>query len=485
MKPHKTLIFITLVLAVVFAFKFLYSTVDTKNLKTEIEAEYKREKFRILDSLAQEINKTYSLDSLMFFYKELALVNRTYFEYDTSLGSHPLEIFYYHLLYTSKNKAASDNFIRILHYGDSQIEKDRITKTLRRYLQTAFSGRACGFLPLFSESNAAFMPINKSSSFIIKSMRKEKRRGNYGINTSYLAPPVVNALKSVREVGRANIDIKINSYLRMDTMPYLRFEALVHEDMTKNDIVLSVNSEKVKGDIEEVAAIGIKKYIWELSKPPKNISLSVKLAKNRNIYALSINDARGISVENIPIRGSLGNVFINNNRRFLTENISLLNVGLIIYQFGINAVPVNQREVVKDYTFYENMIYQELNYIKYLYPEVGIIVIGTSDRLRNIDGVYETNPNIFKVRDAQKKAALKAGCVFWDLFEAMGGENSMYGWVNSKPALGARDNIHFTNLGADIVGKMLYKTLIYDYREFLLKEKNMQLRYLNANRREE
>ena len=50
--------------------------------------------------------------------------------------------------WTTAENAVSDNrVVRILHYGDSQIEMDRISYQLRAYMQQHFGGGGPGMLP--------------------------------------------------------------------------------------------------------------------------------------------------------------------------------------------------------------------------------------------------------------------------------------------------------------------------------------------------
>jgi hypothetical protein len=42
----------------------------------------------------------------------------------------------------------ADRKVRVLHYGDSQIEEDRLTQQIREALQARFGGRGVGLMPL-------------------------------------------------------------------------------------------------------------------------------------------------------------------------------------------------------------------------------------------------------------------------------------------------------------------------------------------------
>jgi lysophospholipase L1-like esterase len=65
---------------------------------------------------------------------------------------------------------------------------------------------------------------------------------------------------------------------------------------------------------------------------------------------------------------------------------------------------------------------------------------------------------------------LKTGCAFWDLYQAMGGKNSMVQWVNATPSLAEKDFTHFNFRGARIIGEMLYNAIIKEYVSFKKKE---------------
>jgi hypothetical protein len=62
-----------------------------------------------------------------------------------------------------------------------------------------------------------------------------------------------------------------------------------------------------------------------------------------------------------------------------------------------------------------------------------------------------------------RKATLESGFAFWDMYEAMGGKNSMPSWVFADPPLASSDFVHFNPLGAKIIAEMFYNAFIYEY----------------------
>ena len=62
------------------------------------------------------------------------------------------------------NVQQTGNLIRIMHYGDSQIEDDRITSLLRNKLQTRFGGSGAGLVPVAQPYPYAFSMRQSNSA---------------------------------------------------------------------------------------------------------------------------------------------------------------------------------------------------------------------------------------------------------------------------------------------------------------------------------
>ena len=64
--------------------------------------------------------------------------------------------------------------------------------------------------------------------------------------------------------------------------------------------------------------------------------------------------------------------------------------------------------------------------------------------------------------DSLRTIALRNNAAYWDIYEVMGGHNSMIAWVNN--GLAGPDYVHFTPAGARRVGKTLAQNFatLYD-----------------------
>ena len=122
--------------------------------------------------------------------------------------------------------------------------------------------------------------------------------------------------------------------------------------------------------------------------------------------------------------------------------LSEMNVVAIILQFGVNIIP----DIRDNYNYYKRWLSQQLKSIHLANTDVAIIVIGPSDMSRNQEGEMVSYENIPLIRDAMKSAAIENNCCFWDLYEAMGGENSMTAWVKDDLAQKISPNCYFARL---------------------------------------
>jgi len=200
---------------------------------------------------------------------------------------------------------------------------------------------------------------------------------------------------------------------------------------------------------------------WQVDSPEK---LLLKFSGNDSpeIYGVSLDDTIGVAMDNVPGRGSAGLMFGKLNEAHLKQMYDKMNVRLIIMQFGGNVTPY----ITSNYDYYERMFSAQLQILRRVKPDASIIVIGPADMSRKVRGEYVSYPNIPDLIGSLKKAAFSNGAAFWDMYEAMGGENSMPKWVYAAPPLAGKDFIHFTRRGAEIVAKMFYNSLMLEYNEY-------------------
>jgi len=339
--------------------------------------------------------------------------------------------------------------VRILHYGDSQIEEDRISSTLRDGLQARFGGGGPGLMPFgrpyytqgFSQTSTATL-----SRALVFGEGNRRSGGKYG---------VMGQLARLDTVVYTTV-----SALKKNQGPSRYFRRLTI--LAGNGTNLNV---KCGGKQYKLGPADSKSGVGRIVIPLPDSSYNARFNTwgSADIYGYQLDDTLGVSLDNIPMRGCSGTVFTRINGAQLSEFASHENVRLIILQFGGNAMPY--RKSAKSISEYKTSLEKQIRYIKEHAPNAAVLFVGPSDMSTSVRGKMQTYPHLPMMVDSLKAAALNCGAAYWDMYQAMGGENSMVQWVKARPQLAGNDYVHFTPRGAEAVGDMLFESLMlyYDY----------------------
>jgi len=405
--------------------------------------------------LFSEIENTDSLafiDSLKFFQNfDTTSVARIYFPNDNpSILDNVFEA----LDNTKKN-----GYLHILHYGDSQIEVDRISGYLREALQERFGGYGAGLIPIMPlvPSTAVGQTFSDSLPRYVASgtMRQKLSHNRYGI------------LEQMCELkGSVSLHFVARNWKQTyaHTRQFYRVRLFLGnnaKNFSAKLIAKGIDSTQV---IEE-EKFGLSEISWSTKSPITECTLNLK--GNAELYAVSLESSSGVVVDNIPLRGSAGTFFTGISSSLLKETMTALKVPMIIMEYGGNAVPsIHSLESVQNY---KKDFGRQIRYVKNIYPNAFILVIGPADMSTKFDGVLQTWPFVEEVVEAMKEVALENGAAFWNMFEVMGGRNSMIQWVSHKPAWAGSDYIHFTPQGASKIASLFTESFLhyYDYYKFL------------------
>lgn len=346
--------------------------------------------------------------------------------------------------------------VRILYYGDSQIEGDRITSYLRQELRKKSGGEGPGLLlPL--------MPVMYTKTVWMKSSSNWKKYNYLSYKTGEIAH---NELGPFMAVCRFMPEAAVADELQTATVR-IRPSNLADSASSEYDLLRifygntqGAVSVKVKADDIEVFT-----GMLSLGKGFNEITCSLNRASDLlieftgkvspDIYGLSIESTKGLIVDNIPQRGSAGLEFTMVNRENLKASFDKLSPDLIILHYGLNIV----RNVRTDYSYFRKGLTRQLNLLKEIVPSVKILVISLTDMAAKEGDSIKPYENIPSIINAQRNASIDAGVAFWDSYKAMGGASSIIKWSEKKPALAQKDYVHFTYPGADSLSKILTAAL--------------------------
>ncbi len=372
------------------------------------------------------------------------------------------------------------SLIRIMHFGDSQIEMDRLSGYFRAKLQSQFGGYGPGFVPAVQPYGFT-LPMEQSAEGKWTRYTAYGRRDSavthrrYGIlgNFSRFTPLKLDSGYSVinpafipgEETERASLSFRTSNHAKARAKQFTQCRMLYGYNRKPFQLKLTADGTVI--DQKNIPA-GQKPELltWNIETNPKQVKFDFEAEDSPEIYGFAFDGKTGIAVDNIPMRGADGLSFTLMDMSMLAYYLRNMNVKLIFLQFGGNAVPAQH----ENYDYYRRGFAYQLSTLKRIAPEVEMVVIGIADVSKKDGENYITDPSVPLIRDALKRATLDNGCVYWDMYEAMGGENSMPSWVFHDPPLAGPDFIHFTPQGASYIAQMFYSAFMYEYNQYLSKQ---------------
>ena len=356
----------------------------------------------------------------------------------------------------------------VFHYGDSQIEGDRMTSYIRDRLQKRFGGYAIGMLPASNMNQVKLVEHENSDTWArYPAFFKEGADGgnnNYGAMTSYsvYTPYPTDSSLSDLEMTEAwlRYSTKKTIYNSSKKFKHVKiFHGPVYDAVRLTfPIMDTVFTDYLKGR-NELNVVRL-----DFNEPRSELELKFESKISPQIYGVSLEAPTGVQVSNIAMRGSSGTIFHKLDLALFSEMHDELNTSLIILQYGGNVMPYMKDSAQAE--TYGRQFYNQIRIVQKAVPNASIILIGPSDMSTKEENFYITYPLLEAVRDALKQAAFKAGVGYWDMYEAMGGKNSMPSWVDADPQLAGSDYSHFTPRGARIISEFFYKALIIEYETY-------------------
>jgi len=348
---------------------------------------------------------------------------------------------------------AMDAPVRIMHYGDSQIEEDRISNIIRAELQDRFGGDGPGMLPIGSyyTLTAAGSSTRGLRTFMIYGDGSRRAR------TSKYGP----LARFSRIDTTVTVTLRSTMTRERPPQPKTRFNrATLVAGNLRSKLTVRCGGEK------QVLPPGdsLRKLTFVL--PDSTVKVTMSMSGHADIYGIMLDDSLGVSLDNVPMRGCSGTIFTRMDRNLLEAFYDSVNVRMILLQYGGNRVPYTKGS--KAIHEYKEGIKKQIELFKEIAPDASIVFMGPSDMSTTIKGHRQTYPHLPAFIDSLKLAAAETGIAYFDIYGAMGGRNSMVRWVNSKPALAGPDYIHFTPRGAEQMGDLFVSSLMlyYDYYQW-------------------
>lgn len=333
--------------------------------------------------------------------------------------------------------------VRIAFFGDSMIEGDLMTQTLRQLLQAYFGGTGVGYVPITS---------------IVSGFRQTVRAEYSGGWQDHHFKDNPNRLP-----------LFLSGHAFQSRTDWVRFS-----DRTLGDSSSLV--EKIlfcAGD--SLASIQVNDNDRPLPAPRSFNRISLGTDADRGLkltatgqtpvlYGVSFESPQGVVLDNFSFRGITGIELNQLTLEWLRSIQQVQSYDLIVFQYGVNLM---FRPMDKDFRWYGRAIKPVIDRFKQAFPSADLLLVSTADRAFRYAGKYASAIGIDSLVNVQAQAAFQSQVAFYNQFATMGGTNSIVDWANRKPAWAGRDYIHPSGQGAAWLGEAMYRAIRNEYERYL------------------
>jgi alginate O-acetyltransferase complex protein AlgI len=346
--------------------------------------------------------------------------------------------------------------VRVMYYGDSQIEGDRITSFLRHELRKGHGGTGPGLLqPL--------MPVMYTKSVWMRSSSNWKKYNYLSFKSGEISHRDLGPFmaicrylpegKTVTAPEKAYVRIRPSNVADSASSEYDSLRIFYGNSTGLVKVSVKADDDILFSDTLQTGS-GFKETGCWIGKE-REISIEFEGFVSPDIYGISIESKRGIVVDNIPQRGSAGLEFTMVGKENLEEVYRKLQPDLIIMHYGLNIV----KNVRHDYSYFQKGLERQLALLKEISPSTPILVLSLTDMAESSGDTIRSYRNIPAIIDAQRRATNLAGAAFWDSYKSMGGDSSIIKWSEKNPPLAQKDYVHLTYQGADTLSSILADAL--------------------------
>ena len=335
--------------------------------------------------------------------------------------------------------------VRIAYFGDSMIEGDLLTQTLRKLLQEQFGGQGVGFVPITSTVSQFRQTVGAlySSGWEDEHFKSGQSRFLYLSGHLFRSDQDGEWVKLVDRTITDSLAIIEKSLLCGQSAKPQRI--LVEGKPFTLEAGNTVNRIPLKVD--------------------QTRSLRIDIASPQlPVYGCSFESEYGVFVDNFSFRCITGIEFARIDSAFLASIAENNPYDLIVFQYGVNLL---FRPNDMNFNWYARALEPVIRKMRNCFPVSDFLLVSTADRAFRYGQEYKSAVGIDSLVKLQAALAYSSGASFYNQFARMGGTNAVVDWAKQKPSLGNQDYVHPNHRGAEVLAKYFYEAIMTDYNKYV------------------
>ena len=342
--------------------------------------------------------------------------------------------------------------INVVHIGDSHLQADYFSGEMRQRMQTFFQGGLGGRGFIFPY---ALAKTNNPYTFSVKytgnweSCRNIERKKQCSLGLSGVSVTTYDSVST------------ISIFLRTKDYPKYDFNKVKIFHTLNNSFTVEIDSCANKRVVFNNDSLGYTYFLLDDYIDTLHLKItktdSTQTSFTLHGISLETNDP-GIIYHSIGVNGAEVNSFLRCD--LFSRHLEALSPDFVIVSLGTNdAYPkkFNEDRFIQNY---DTLI----NNIKLAVPDAAILLTVPADSYR-MRKYPNTNTEI--ARNAIYKIATSHQCAVWDLYDIMGGFQSINKW--NQNGFTASDKLHFSKSGYILQGDLLFTAFLKSYDEYIEK----------------
>ncbi|MCL1867829.1 MAG: hypothetical protein FWF72_02615 [Paludibacter sp.] len=346
--------------------------------------------------------------------------------------------------------------VKIAYFGDSFIEGDLLTGSLRYLFQEKYGGNGVGFVPINCITAGFRTTVLTSANGWDEYCLTDKvfDRNKQGISGYYFIPKINSTatFSSRLDYGKQT-DTCTEASFYFITNGNLKFTTAINRQKQEQHTAIG------SPDIQKVSVFG---NIGHIKITIDNPGI------NTVFFGVTLDDKdKGIIVDNYSLRGVSGETLKSVPEKTLQDFDKLRSYDLIILQYGLNVATKTGNK----YDYYKKRMANVINYLQKNLPNSDLLLVSVGDRDEKLNGEMTTMQGVKNLLVTQQAIAAECGIAFWNLIDVMALDGGMAEYVKSKPPKANLDYTHINKRGGELIALHLFETIEYEKEKYLENQK--------------
>ncbi len=330
--------------------------------------------------------------------------------------------------------------VRARHYGDSHLANDGISHVLRVLLQRRFGDGGHGFVLAASRSKwYSHKGVRIESSDDWKS--RSYLGGGFGDNAY--------GYGGEGSQGAAGASAKVSTGAKGHGARAERIE-LWWRGGGDSELAVELDGQKV-APIKAKDGVDTRSSWGKLADAGHRVRVRVVHGRPK-LYGWVLERERGIVWDSLGIVGARARRWLGSDAAHVAAQVRERDTQLLVLNYGANS----RLDKISEAKYADSFL-QVIQRLR-PNPNEACLILGPGDHGKREKGQIVSEQRTVEIIGWQRKVADRAGCAFFDVRRAMGGDGSMGRWV--AEGLGWADYAHLTPRGQATLGKALFQALM-------------------------